>query len=514
VTGLDEEAADGAVASVAPGALLASKYHIDALIGRGAMGSMWRATHIDLQRPVAVKVISAAYARLPEARRRFATEAKAAAVIKSRHVVQIYDNGLLDDGTPFIVMEYLEGRTLGDLLRDGPLPLEQALGWLAQACRGLDRAHAAGVVHRDIKPQNLFLAHSEEDDGNIVKVLDFGVARVVAGAGDVSATRAGAPLGTPFYMSPERARGLRDIDHRTDLYSLGQVAYTMLTGKPAFSGEALGEVLEQICTAPLPGLVAAAPWLPPELDAWFSKACAREPAGRYATAREMFDALQQACGLPPHDPAAPRSHYISTPAHPSRAALRLAASAPSGAHAAPPDASTVARDPSHGASTPGVEGTGAYASAPAPEIAASTAPDASGPIAAAKPLVPSVVEARTSGPVEELTTSRRRPPLLAAFATLIFVGGALFALNAGRTGGSRRGEAVDAASAVSAAREPGPPAEAIAPAATSAVEPARAGEAPKPSHSAHPGRTRPPASTPHKKGGGHRPKRPTPDVGF
>jgi serine/threonine-protein kinase len=170
---------------------------------------------------------------------------------------------------------------------------------LTQCCKALARAHSAGIIHRDIKPDNIFLAQSNDDDASLVKILDFGVAKMGSSPneqGSQGATRTGAVLGTPLYMSPEQARGLKTIDQRTDLYSLGLVAYTMFTGNLAFSSESFGDLLLQICTAPLPQLCAGAPWLPPTMEAWFARACAREPQDRYGSAQEFADGLRAAAG--------------------------------------------------------------------------------------------------------------------------------------------------------------------------------------------------------------------------
>jgi serine/threonine-protein kinase len=288
-------------ALVVPGAIVAAKYRLDALIGEGGMGSVWAATHLGLNRAVAIKFISREFVKSPEALRRFDAEAKAAAQIRSRHVVQVFDSGALEEGTPYIAMELLHGETLqGRLRRGAPVPLAEAIDILSQCCKALGRAHAAGIIHRDIKPDNIFLAQSNDDDSALVKVLDFGVAKMGGGANDQGsqgATRTGAVLGTPLFMSPEQARGLRSIDQRTDLYSLGLVAYTILTGNLAFTGESFGDLLLQICTAPLPSINASAPWLPPEVDAWFQKACAREPSDRFGSAQEFADALRTAAGV-------------------------------------------------------------------------------------------------------------------------------------------------------------------------------------------------------------------------
>jgi hypothetical protein len=286
---------------VTAGAMVGGKYRLDALIGEGGMGSVWAATHLGLNQAVAIKFISREFVRSAEALRRFDAEAKAAAALKSRHVVQVFDTGTLADETPYIAMELLHGETLQSRVhRTGPIPLVEAVEILSQSCKALGRAHSAGIIHRDIKPDNIFLAQSNDDDSYVVKILDFGVAKIGGGSepgSSQSATRTGAVLGTPLYMSPEQARGLRTIDNRTDLYSLGLVAYTMLTGNLAFSSESFGDLLLQICTAPLPQLSAQAHWLPPTVDPWFMRACAREPQDRYASAQEFADALRIAAGV-------------------------------------------------------------------------------------------------------------------------------------------------------------------------------------------------------------------------
>jgi serine/threonine-protein kinase len=282
-----------------PGALLVGKFRLEGIIGYGGMGSVWRATHLGLGQEIAIKLVSAEFVKSADALRRFDTEAKAAAKIKSRHVPQVYDNGVLDDGTPYLAMELLSGDTLFKRVHvGGPIPLPEAVGILDQCCRALGRAHALGIVHRDIKPDNIYLANSADDDGYVVKVLDFGIAKVQTLAeNEHLSTRTGQLLGTPMYMSPEQARGLRTVDHRTDLYSLGLVAHVMLTGNLAFSSESLGDLLVQICTQPLPSLRAQNPNLPPAMEDWFQKACARDPDQRYQSAQAFMDGLRIAAGV-------------------------------------------------------------------------------------------------------------------------------------------------------------------------------------------------------------------------
>jgi eukaryotic-like serine/threonine-protein kinase len=293
-----DDAEPEALSMFPPGALIAGKYRIEHLIGRGGMGSVWAATHIGLGQLVAVKLISRRYATSREARQRFDMEAKAVAQLRSRHVVQVFDNGETEDGTPYIAMELLEGESLDQrIAKGGPMPVDAVVRIANQVSRALTRAHAVGIVHRDLKPENIFLTHSQDDDEEIAKVLDFGIAKIKRTDGsNSSSTRTGAVLGTPLFMSPEQARGLKTVDHRTDVYSLGMVIYMMLTGRPAISGDSFGDILVAICTQPLPPICSVAPWLPPSFEAWFQRACAREPGDRFQTPEQLMEGLAAAAG--------------------------------------------------------------------------------------------------------------------------------------------------------------------------------------------------------------------------
>lgn len=280
-----------------PGRLIADKYQLDAMIGEGAMGTVWAATHVNLNQRVAVKLILPELADSESIRARFEAEAKAAAALRSRFVVQVYDSGINEEGVPYLVMEYLQGESLEALVdRSGPLGLEYGVQVMAQVAKGLSRAHSQGIVHRDLKPANVFLAQT--DDGEeVAKILDFGIAKFQRDAPSVSATATGTVVGTPLFMSPEQARGKKGVDHRSDLYSLGAMTFWTLTGRHAFGGEALGELILAICTKPLPSLAATAPGLPAALDDWYAKACAREPDDRFQSADELVAALLEASGL-------------------------------------------------------------------------------------------------------------------------------------------------------------------------------------------------------------------------
>lgn len=275
-----------------PGRVIAGKYRLEQEIGRGSMGTVYRAVHVTLGQRVAIKLISHEHSQSPEARTRFSVEAKAAAKLRSRHVVQVIDDGETPEGNPYIVLEYLEGETLEQRLqREHDVPLTDAVRIVTHVGRALARAHAQGIVHRDLKPANVFLVKSEDDEvGWVAKVLDFGIAKLEQG--EQGTTQAGTVLGTPLFMSPEQVRGASSVDHRADLYSLGMCLFHMLTGEYAHYSPNHSDVLVAICTQPLPKLREKAPWVPEAVEQWFQRACAREPLERFQSADEMTEALQ------------------------------------------------------------------------------------------------------------------------------------------------------------------------------------------------------------------------------
>ncbi len=284
-----------------PSGVVAGKYELVQLIGRGGMGSVWEGRHKTLGTRVAIKFIDAEYANSADARNRFDNEARAAATIQSKHAIQVYDHGLLEDGRPYIVMELLLGEPLDTRLkRMTRLSLQETTRILQQVCRALGRAHERGIIHRDLKPENVFLVHHPDDDDEIAKVLDFGIAKIRTTPGAVgvsSSTKTGTLLGTPFYMSPEQARGLRNVDHRSDLWSLGVIVFRCITGQLPFDGESLGDLLVKICTSPIPVPSHFMPGLPGSVDAWMARALDREPERRFQTAQELSEALAYACGV-------------------------------------------------------------------------------------------------------------------------------------------------------------------------------------------------------------------------
>ena len=292
--------------------LVGGKYRLVKLIGRGGMGSVWEARHCNLGTPVAIKFIEAEYANSAEARSRFDKEAKAAATIQSKHAIQILDNGVTEEGKPYIVMELLQGEPLDKRIdRLGQLTLQDTARIIQQVSRGLSKAHERGIIHRDLKPENVFIVHNNDDDDEVAKVLDFGIAKIQSSPhspGITSSTKTGAVLGTPFYMSPEQARGLRNVDHRTDVWSLGVIAFKCVTGKLPFDGESVGDLLVKICTAPIPLPSHSVPGLPQAFDSWFMRALEREPDRRFANVTELAEHLAFAAGIGTRGPTSSQAY--------------------------------------------------------------------------------------------------------------------------------------------------------------------------------------------------------------
>jgi serine/threonine-protein kinase len=330
----------------APQQILSGKYRLERELGRGGMGSVWLAQHLTLRSPVAIKLIDAEIATNHEALSRFLREAQAAASLRSPHVVQILDHGV-DEGVPFIVMELLDGESLASRLeRLRRLPPPETAHLLTQVARAMTKAHEAGIVHRDLKPDNIFIVKNDEEE--IAKVLDFGVAKSHAhGVGAVSsATRTGSVLGTPYYMSPEQAEGAKSVDHRSDIWAMGVIAWECLLGVRPFEAETLGGLLLAICARdlPVPSRVGA---VPAGFDAWFARACSRDISRRFATAKEAASELRNVCagqmmaGNNALDPASgPMSgravQAASLPLASTTAHLGLSASSPSQKKSAAP----------------------------------------------------------------------------------------------------------------------------------------------------------------------------------
>jgi eukaryotic-like serine/threonine-protein kinase len=277
------------------GQVLNERYKLVRPLGQGSQAFVWVAEHLALGSQVAVKLIDPELAKQEDARQRFAREATAAAKLRSAHVVQMLDHGI-EGEQPFIVMELLDGEDLFDRLdRKRKLTIQETSRVVTQVSRALMRAHAEGIIHRDLKPENVFLVRNEDDE--LAKVLDFGVAKVVTPAKQVMVrTGVGTLIGTPHYMSPEQVKGITEIDHRSDLWSLGVIAYQCVTGQLPFDSEGVGDLLIKITLHEPVKPSTLSPELPHSFDEWFKKACAKEPDQRFQTAREMADALVKLTG--------------------------------------------------------------------------------------------------------------------------------------------------------------------------------------------------------------------------
>jgi serine/threonine-protein kinase len=276
---------------IAPGDVLAGKYRVDAVVGRGGMGVVVAATHLQLEQPVAIKLLVHGAGSEPEMRARFAREARAASKIRSEHVARVLDVGTLDSGVPYIVMEYLEGEDLSRTLRRRrKLPVDEAVDYVLQACEALAEAHVAGIVHRDLKPANVFLARRA--DGSVaVKLLDFGVSKIALPSGDAGITTGATILGSPTYMPPEQLRSARDVDARGDLWSIGATLFELVSGEPAFRADTLADLCVHILGSPAPELRDVEPSAPEALSAVVRRCLAKDPAERFADVAELANAL-------------------------------------------------------------------------------------------------------------------------------------------------------------------------------------------------------------------------------
>jgi eukaryotic-like serine/threonine-protein kinase len=261
------------------------------------MGAVWIADHLALKTQVAVKFILAGRENDAETRERFSREAEAAAQVKSPHVAQIFDHGVAEDGVPFIVMELLEGEDLSQYVqKHGRLPLKDVSNIVTQVCRALGRAHSKGMIHRDVKPANIFLCDVGTTE-RFVKLLDFGVAKMTSGDPS-TATKSGAVTGTPVYMSPEQLLGAKDLDHRADLWSVAVVAYELMAGRRPFQEETAAAIALRLHTRGMPRASEGMIDLPEKsaalIDAWFARAWALDRMDRFDTALELseqFDAM-------------------------------------------------------------------------------------------------------------------------------------------------------------------------------------------------------------------------------
>jgi eukaryotic-like serine/threonine-protein kinase len=280
--------------SVSPGGIIAGKYRVDRVLGSGGMGIVVAATHVELDQRVAIKLLRPEHLARGGAVERVLREARAAVKIASLHVARVYDVGTLDDGVPFIVMELLEGCDLAQLLcAEGHIPVEDAAAWIIQACDALARAHALGIVHRDLKPANLFLA-SLPDESTSIKVLDFGISKYAAGVSgrvEEGLTSTTALLGSPVYMSPEQLESTRDVDARTDIWSLGVILYELVTGAHPFVADTLPQLCKKIAEREAPPLRDALKDAPEALEGIVTRCLRKRREDRFPDVQSLAAAL-------------------------------------------------------------------------------------------------------------------------------------------------------------------------------------------------------------------------------
>jgi serine/threonine protein kinase len=310
------------------GTTIGNKYRVDAELGRGGMGAVYRVTHLQVHKEFALKILHERLTESREAGARFLKEAQAAGRIGHPAILDIYDLGETADGTQFMVMELLRGESLSTVLEAGALTVDQAT-WIATELLGaLVAAHRVGIVHRDVKPQNVFLA-TGPDGRRVVKLLDFGIAKFLETSSESALTSTGKIIGSPLYMAPEQALATGPIDGRVDVWSIGATLFEMLAGGVAHSGSSPVAVLARILTEPAPKLSTRVPGIDPELDAIVERALKIERGERFESAEAMLEALlalRKKVGLGETPPPTFATRRITPPPSDSRRSDRSPAS--------------------------------------------------------------------------------------------------------------------------------------------------------------------------------------------
>ena len=273
-------------APVTEGEVLAGKYRVERVLGEGGMGVVVAAMHIQLEQRVALKFLLPHALQNTEAVGRFLREARAAVKLKGEHVAKVSDVGTLENGSPYMVMEYLEGNDLSDVLHArGRFDVESAVDFLLQAAEAVAEAHQNGIVHRDLKPANFFIT-KRHDGTAMLKVLDFGISKMAGGL-DGGMTKTTAVMGSPFYMSPEQMRSSRNVDGRSDLWALGIILFELLTGGVAFNADTMPELCANVLTNPTPSIRSVRPDLPEGIEAIINRCLQKDPTLRYQNVAEL-----------------------------------------------------------------------------------------------------------------------------------------------------------------------------------------------------------------------------------
>lgn len=295
--------------------VVSDRYRMDHELGAGGVATVWAATHLTLRRPIALKFIEVQGPEQQAVYERFLREARIAAAVRHRNVIDVIDFGRTAGGLPFMAMELPEGQTLGERMEsDEPIAVHEVVRIVARVLSGLGAAHDAGLVHRDVKPENIFLV--EDSDGVYPKLLDFGISRVLDDTGDIKSvleTVENLIVGTPEYMSPEQARGLSSIDHRSDLWSVGVLLFELLTGELPFDSEAVGDILIKIATEDPPDFAALRPDLAGPVQELIMRAMSKLPEDRFSDAREMRTSLLSAIAQTAADIHAAEGYERSNP---------------------------------------------------------------------------------------------------------------------------------------------------------------------------------------------------------
>jgi serine/threonine protein kinase len=277
------------------GDVIAGKYRVDKVLGAGGMGLVLAGHHVALDQRVAIKVLKPQALDNPEYVARFAREARAAAKLRGEHIARVLDVGQLETGLPYMVLEYLHGKDLSQIVKErGTLSVTETADYVIQACEAIAEAHRAGIVHRDIKPANLFVT-KRHDGSTIVKVLDFGISKM-SKVGDDSGpsenlTQTQTMIGSPHYMSPEQLKSARTVDARTDVWSLGGVLYKLLTGEPAFNGDSAAELCVAILMQEPRPMRELKPDIPHAIERVVLRCLAKDPKDRFQSVGELASAL-------------------------------------------------------------------------------------------------------------------------------------------------------------------------------------------------------------------------------
>jgi len=274
------------------GTVLSGKYRLDELLGVGGMGAVYSSTHLELGRKMAIKTLHQAYVKDKTAWERFRLEARTAASIGHDNICEVFDFGETDDGSPYLVMPVLKGCNFSEFLKNDALPMETLVDIMCQTLSALQAAHSEGIVHRDLKPDNIFIT-KVGDRQDFVKLLDFGISKIINAGADTELTQTGVVMGTPNYLTPEQVKGSRDIDQRVDIYAIGVIMYKALTGRRPFNGTTNSEIIYKIIYGALPTITSLNPNVPVELEKVVLKAMSRDSANRYLTAEDMRTALKE-----------------------------------------------------------------------------------------------------------------------------------------------------------------------------------------------------------------------------